>query len=325
LWFKIVFEGPTVFETVRIGVSSCLMGRKVRYDGGHKRDAFLVETFGKFVEWVEVCPEVEVGLGTPREAIRLVRDGDQVRLVGVESATDHTDRMRRWAAARVESLAGEALDGYILKRDSPSCGMERVKVYTLGGMPSREGRGLFADALISRLPLLPVEEEGQLADPRLREHFVERVFAHHRLRAFFSGRWTAGSLVAFHAAQKLSLLAHSPSGYAALGRLVARAGDMPRAELRAAYETGYMRAIAVVATPSRHVNVLQHMAGYFRKAVDEASRQELAQAIADYQQGLVPLIVPITLVRHLVRRCGIEYLAGQVYLEPHPKELMLEP
>ena len=312
-----------MFNTVRIGISSCLLGQKVRFDGGHKRDAFLVETFGRFVEWVEVCPEVEVGLGTPREAIRLVRDGAEVRLVGVKSATDHTDRMRRWAAVRVEALAREALDGYILKKDSPSCGMERVRVYTPGGMPSRDGRGLFAEALMARLPLLPVEEEGRLSDPRLRDHFVERVFAHRRLRDLFAGRWTAGSLVAFHSAQKLALLAHSPAGYAELGRLVARAGEMPRGELRAAYEAGYMKALATIATPRRHVNVLQHIAGYFRKVVDDASRQELAAAIADYREGLVPLIVPITLVRHHVRRCGIDYLEGQVYLEPHPKELML--
>jgi len=312
-----------MFNTVRIGISSCLLGQKVRFDGGHKRDPFLVETFGRFVEWVEVCPEVEVGLGTPREAIRLVRAGGDVRLVGVKSATDHTDAMRRWAAGRVEALARDTLDGYILKKDSPSCGMERVKVYTPGGMPARDGRGLFAEALMARLPLLPVEEEGRLSDPRLRDHFVERVFAHRRLRDLFAGRWTAGGLVAFHAAQKLALLAHSPAGYAALGRLVARAGDLPRAELRAAYEAGFVKALAVMATPRRHVNVLQHIAGYFKTALDEGSRRELAAAIADYQQGLVPLIVPITLVRHHVRRCGIAYLEGQVYLEPHPRELML--
>ncbi len=310
-------------EAVRIGVSSCLMGRTVRYDGGHKRDAFLVETFGRFVEWVEVCPEVEAGLGTPREPIRLVREGEQVRLLGVESATDHTDRMRRWAAARVGALARASLDGFILKKNSPSCGLEGVKVYRPGAGTSRDGRGLFAEALISRLPLLPVEDEERLANPRLRDPFVERVFAHHRLRVFFSSRWTPGSLVGFHAAQKLTLLAHSPCGYVALGRLVARAGDTPRAALRAAYETGYMSALATMATRRRHVNVLHHIAGYLNQSVDEASRQELASAIAAYQQGRVPLVVPVTLVRHHVRRCRIEYLAGQVYLEPHPAELML--
>jgi len=314
-------DDPVV--TVRIGVSSCLLGQKVRFDGGHKRDAFLVDTFGRFVEWVPVCPEVEVGMGTPREAIRLVRDGESVRLLGVKSATDHTAPMRTWAVRRVETLAGELLDGYILKKDSPSCGMERVRVYDPNGAPSRTGRGLFAEALLARLPLLPVEEEGRLSDPRLRENFVERVFAHHRLHDLFASRWTVGSLVRFHTAHKLALLAHSPAAYATLGRLVAGAAALPRPALRTEYERGFMAALEVMATPRRHVNVLQHALGYLRTRLDEESRGELAASIEDYSRGLVPLVVPITLLRHHVRRCGVEYLAGQVYLEPHPKELML--
>ena len=309
--------------TVRIGVSSCLLGQKVRFDGGHKRDAFLVDTFGRFVEWVPVCPEVEIGMGTPREAIRLVRDGESVRLVGVKSATDHTAAMRSWAAKRAEALAHDPLDGYILKKDSPSCGMERVKIYDPHGTPTRTGRGLFAEALLGRLPLLPVEEEGRLSDPRLRENFVERVFAHRRLRELFGSRWSIGALVRFHTAHKLTLLAHSPAGYAELGRLVAKAATLPRPALRSEYERQFMAALTVMATPRRHVNVLQHVLGYFKTCLDEETRRELAASIADYQQGLVPLVVPLTLVRHHVRRCGVDYLAGQVYLEPHPKELML--
>jgi uncharacterized protein YbgA (DUF1722 family)/uncharacterized protein YbbK (DUF523 family) len=309
--------------TVRIGVSSCLLGQKVRFDGGHKRDAFLVDTFGQFVEWVPICPEAEIGMGIPREPIRLQRVGSLVRLLGVKSATDHTDDMRRWAERRVEALAREDLDGYILKKDSPSCGMERVKIYDTGGAPARTGRGLFAEALIARLPLLPVEEEGRLSDPRLRDNFVERVFAHRRLRSLFAGRWTVGSLVQFHTAHKLTLLAHSPDTYRALGRLVAKAAALPRAEVKTEYESGFMNGLATLATPRKHVNVLQHMLGYFKKALDDASRVELAGAVADYQKGLVPLVVPITLFRHHVRRCGVGYLEGQTYLEPHPKELML--
>ena len=308
---------------VRIGVSSCLLGQKVRFDGGHKRDAFLVETFGRYVQWVPVCPEVGIGMGTPREAIRLVRTADELRLVGVKTSTDHTEDMRRWSRREADRLAKAELDGYILKKDSPSCGMERVKVYDANAVPARTGRGLFAEALMERLPLLPVEEEGRLSDPRLRENFIERVFAHQRLRALFTGRWTVGALMKFHTAHKLTLLAHSPSAYSGLGRLVAKASEMPRAELRAEYESAFMRALAVMATPRRHVNVLQHMLGYFRKPLDVESRAELAASIADYQAGIVPLVVPITLLRHHVRRCGVEYLAGQVYLEPHPRELML--
>lgn len=310
-------------EVVRIGISTCLLGEQVRFDGGHKRDSFLVETFGTFVEWVAVCPEVEVGMGIPREAIRLVRDGADVRLIGVKSAADHTSAMRRWASGRVEALADDDLDGYVLKKDSPSCGMERVKVYDPHGTSTRNGRGLFAEALIGRLPSLPVEEEGRLCDPRLRENFVERVFAYRRVRELFRGRWTTGALVKFHTAHKLTLLAHSPEAYRSLGRLVAEASSIPRPDVRARYVDGFMKALAVLATPRKHVNVLQHMLGYFRRLLDDASRHELAEAIADYQNGLVPLIVPVTLIRSQVRRCGVEYLAGQVYLEPHPKELML--
>ncbi len=309
--------------TVRIGVSSCLLGQKVRFDGGHKRDAFLVDTFGQFVEWVPVCPEAEVGMGIPREPIRLQRAGASVRLLGVKSATDHTEAMARWSARRAEALAREDLDGYILKKDSPSCGMERVKVYDANGAPARTGRGLFAEALIARLPLLPVEEEGRLSDPRLRDNFVERVFAYRRLRDLFSGRWTVGALVRFHTAHKLTMLAHSPDAYRALGRLVATSAELPRAVVKAEYESGFMNGLATLATPRKHVNVLQHMLGYFRKTLDEATRAELAEIVADYQEGLVPLVVPITLFRHHVRRCGVGYLAGQTYLEPHPKELML--
>jgi uncharacterized protein YbgA (DUF1722 family)/uncharacterized protein YbbK (DUF523 family) len=308
---------------VRIGVSSCLLGQKVRFDGGHKRDAFLVDTFGAFVEWVPVCPEVEAGMGLPREPIRLQRSGSDIRLVGVKSATDHTEMMTRYSTRRVEKLVREDLDGYILKKDSPSCGMERVKVYDAGGAPARSGRGVFAAALIAHFPLLPVEEEGRLSDPRLRDNFVERVFAYRRLRNLWSGRWTVRGLVEFHTAHKLTLLAHSPEAYEALGRLVAGATALPRAEVQARYEAGFMRGMATLATMRKHVNVLQHMLGYFRKALDEESRAELAQSIADYQKGLLPLIVPITLFRHHVRRCGVSYLAGQTYLEPHPKELML--
>jgi uncharacterized protein YbbK (DUF523 family) len=216
-------EAPAEETPIRVGISSCLLGQKVRYDGGHKRDAFLTDVFGPFVEWVPVCPEVEFGMGIPRESIRLVRDGEDVRLVGERSRTDYTATMRPWVRKRARELEKFDLCGYVLKKDSPSCGMERVRVYDANGVPSKTGRGLFADALISHFEALPVEEEGRLNDARLRENFVERVFAYHRLRALFSGRWTLGKLVAFHTAHKLQLLAHSPAGYRELGRLVASA------------------------------------------------------------------------------------------------------
>jgi uncharacterized protein YbgA (DUF1722 family)/uncharacterized protein YbbK (DUF523 family) len=307
----------------RIGISSCLLGQKVRYDGGHKRDVFLVETFGQFVRWVPVCPEVELGLGTPREALRLVRRDEAVRMVNSRSGDDLSEPMRAWAAKRVEWLARQDLSGYVLKKDSPSCGMERVRVYDQHGMPSKSGRGLFADVLMTRLPDLPVEEEGRLSDPRLRDNFVERVFAYHRLKAFFAGRWTVGGLVRFHTAHKLALLAHAQPAYAELGQLVASAKGTDRPALQSRYRVLFMAALSAMATPRKHANVLMHMAGYFKEALDTDSRQELLAAIEDYRNGLVPLVVPITLMRHHARRLGVSYLVEQIYLQPHPKELML--
>ena len=308
---------------IRLGISACLLGESVRFDGGHKRDPFLTETFGPLVEWVPVCPEVECGLGTPRESMRLVRVDAGIRLLTVRTAVDLTGQLQQYSQRRVGELESEDLSGYVLKRDSPSCGMERVKIYGGQGAPARSGRGLFAASLMERFPALPVEEEGRLGDPRLRENFVERVFAYWRLRGLFSGRWNLGSLVAFHTAHKLILMAHSPEAYRTLGRLVAQAHGVPRHDLQRRYSERFMSALTVIATPRRHVNVLQHMAGYFKNLLDPESKAELAATIDDYRRGLVPLIVPITLVRHHVRVHGIPYLAGQLYLDPHPKELML--
>jgi uncharacterized protein YbgA (DUF1722 family)/uncharacterized protein YbbK (DUF523 family) len=314
---------PTSTDSIRIGISSCLLGQQVRFDGGHKRDSFLVDTFGQFVEWVPVCPEVELGLGTPREALRLVTGGETVRMVNTKSGRDISTAMRTWARARVEALADERLAGYVLKKDSPSCGMERVRVYAPGGMATRSGRGLFAEALMQRFPDLPVEEEGRLSDPRLRENFVERAFANARLRRFFEGTWRLGDLVSFHAAHKLTLLSHSPADYAGLGRLVAAAKPIGRRELETQYRALFTKALATLSTTRKHTNVLMHMLGYFKRTLDDQSRAELLTNIEDYRQGLVPLVVPLTLLRHHVRQQGVEYLAGQIYLNPHPKEMML--
>ena len=308
---------------IRIGISACLLGEKVRYDGGHKWNAYLVETLGRFVEWVAVCPEVEMGLGTPRQTLRLVRIGEDVRMVMPKTGVDYSHNMREYAARRLGQLSAQDLCGYVLKKGSPSCGMERVRTFDSRGVPAKSGRGLFAEALLKYFPNLPVEEEGRLADPRLRENFVERVFAYRRLRTLFSGNWRLGELVAFHAAHKLLLMAHSPAVYTRLGRLTADGKKLPRAELRVQYESEFMQGLAEIATARRQTNVLQHIAGYFRPHLDEQSRQELHNLIQDYHRGLVPLVVPLTLIRHYVRQLEVPYLRGQAYLEPHPKELML--
>ena len=309
---------------IRIGVSACLLGQEVRFDGGHKRNDFLTGTLGDFVEFVAVCPEVDIGLGIPRESLRLVRGDDgAVRMVANKSGADVTEAMNAYAERRATAFEREDLSGYVLKKDSPSCGMARVRIYGRAGMPMRDGRGLFAEALIRRLPNLPVEEEGRLNDPSLRENFIERVFAYHRMRALFTGRWTAGGLVAFHTAHKLTLMAHSPRAYAELGRLVADSKHIERDGLCVRYAAEFMAAMKKLATPARHVNVMQHIAGYLRDGCDADSRRELMEAIDEYRRAMVPLVVPLTLIRHWVRRFDIAYLKGQTYLEPHPRELML--
>ena len=309
--------------TVRLGVSACLLGERVRYDGGHKRDAFLTETLGPFVEWVPVCPEVEIGLGTPRDTIRLVGDDETPRLVVERTNEDLSARMRRFAAVKARELETLGLDGYVFKRASPSCGLFRVRVYGEAGEPGRVGRGLYAAAVVHRMPTLPVEEEGRLTDARIRESFVERIFAAARWRAFMASRPRPRDLVAFHAGMKYAVLAHSPSLYGSLGRLVARAGTSTSAPLSREYGTALAAALAVPASRARHVNVLQHMAGFFKRELDSDDRAELTETFEAYRTGLVPLVVPITLIKHHVRRLGIAYLAEQVYLNPHPRELML--
>lgn len=307
-----------------MGVSACLLGREVRYDGQHKRDEFVVDVLGPFVEFVPVCPELEVGMGVPREPVRLVGPSATPRMVAERSGRDHTEAMVRFSEARAEELARLDLSGYVTKKDSPSCGMERVRVHSpKGGPPRRDGVGLFTRALMERLPLLPVEEEGRLHDPSLRESFVERIFAYARWKAAVADGMGRGDLVRFHTAHKLAVLAHSPAAYRRLGALVGGMRKGPITRTLAAYGEGLMQALRVPATRGRHANVLQHMAGYFRDLLDAADRKELAGAVEDYAKGLLPLVVPLTLFRHHVRRHEVAYLAGQTYLDPDPKELML--
>ena len=314
---------PPAGRTPRLGISACLLGQKVRYDGGHKRDLFLTELFGKFVEWMPICPEVEVGMGAPRETVRLVGVTTHPRIVAERSGKDWTDAMTHFTSQRLRDLAEKHLSGYVFKKNSPSCGMERVKVYNSKGMAECQGRGLFAAALMSRWPLLPVEEEGRLSDLKLRENFIERVFAYHRWQQISSNETTASALVRFHTSHKYLLLAHCQGHYRQLGRLVAAAKQRPLAAVCDNYGRVFMEALAVHATERSHANVLDHMMGHFSKQLTAPERQELVQLIGDYRRRLIPLIVPITLIRHYSKKYRIEYLQGQLYLEPSPKELML--
>jgi uncharacterized protein YbgA (DUF1722 family)/uncharacterized protein YbbK (DUF523 family) len=307
----------------RLGISSCLLGNAVRFDGGHKLDHSLRDTLGRFVTWVPVCPEVEYGLPVPREALRLVGDPAAPRLVTRRSGVDHTDGMRAYALRRVEELAREELCGFVFKSRSPSSGMRQVKVYGASGVPATTGVGIFARAFLDRFPLVPAEDDGRLQDPLIRESFIERVFAFARWRELVRGGGSAGAVVAFHTEHKLTLLAHSPRHYAALGRVVAEAGRLAREELHRRYLSTFMEGMRLVATTRKNTNVLQHAAGYFKRALGPAEKAELAEVIESYRLGHLPLIVPITLLAHHVRVHGEPYLARQRYLHPAPRELQL--
>jgi uncharacterized protein YbgA (DUF1722 family)/uncharacterized protein YbbK (DUF523 family) len=308
---------------IRLGISSCLLGEKVRYDGGHRWDRFITETLGKFVDFVPVCPEVECGLGVPREAMHLVASPEGPRLLTVRTQVDHTERMLAWARKRVVDLEQEDLGGFIFKSDSPSSGMERVKIYSGKGGAAKTGVGLFAREFMQHFPLLPVEEEGRLHDPGLRENFLERLFSLKRWRDTLALGPQPGHLVGFHTRHKLLIMSHSPKHYALLGKLVAQIKGSPLPEIYEQYQAQLMEALRLKATIKKHANVLLHVLGYFKKNLAPAEKGELLEIIDEYRQGYLPLIVPVTLLNHYVRKYGQAYLQDQYYLAPHPLELKL--
>jgi uncharacterized protein YbgA (DUF1722 family)/uncharacterized protein YbbK (DUF523 family) len=275
------------------------------------------------VEFVPVCPEVEVGFGVPRETLRLEGNIDAPRLVTTKTRIDHTERMLAWAARRVRELEKEDLCGYIFKKGSPSSGMMRVKVYSEKGQPVTKGVGLFARAFMAHFPLLPVEEEGRLHDPVIRENFIERIFTLKRWRDSLRGDRRFGRLVSFHTRHKLLILSHSPKAYREMGRLAAQGKPRDIGAVFGVYESLLMGALSLNATVKKNVNVLQHMAGYFKKALSPDEKQELQELIDRYHQSMVPLIVPVTLINHYVRKYDQAYLKDQVYLNPHPVALKL--
>jgi uncharacterized protein YbgA (DUF1722 family)/uncharacterized protein YbbK (DUF523 family) len=306
---------------IKLGISSCLLGEKVRYDGGHKLDHFLKDTLGKFVEWVPVCPEVESGLPVPREAMRLVGSPESPRLVKIRSGDDYTDRMLTWAGKRLSALEKEDLCGFIFKSKSPSSGMSGVKVYSPSGIPSRSGSGIFARAFMDKFRFTPAEDEGRLNDPGLRENFIERVFVFQRWKELRK-KGSLRNLVDFHTDHKLLFLAHSTTHYRTLGKLVANAKEHPES-LYNEYLKLMMEGLKLIATTKKNTNVLHHILGYFKKQLQPDEKQELLGIIEEYHSGFIPLIVPVTLIRHYVRKYDEPYLKRQVYLNPHPAELML--
>ena len=313
-----------VDDQPRVGISQCLLGDEVRYDGGHKRDVFLTDVLAPFVEWFPVCPEVEAGLGTPREAMHLAGDPDAPRLLTIRTKVDHTASLQAFSQRRVKELRECDLDGFIFKKNSPSCGVHRVKVYSEKGHPGKQGIGIFSAAMQETFPLLPVEEEGRLNDAPLRENFIVRIFCYRRWKTQVQQqRITRGMIVDFHSRHKYLLLTHSRSHYHNLGQLVAKAGRYTPRDLANHYGALFMDALKSKATVRKHVNVLQHLVGHFSKQLSAIERAELQETIQDYHNHFTPLAVPLTLIKHYVRILAVPYLLEQVYLNPHPKELVL--
>jgi uncharacterized protein YbgA (DUF1722 family)/uncharacterized protein YbbK (DUF523 family) len=308
---------------LKIGISACLLGENVRWNGGHALNRFVAHTLGRFVSFVPVCPEVECGLGVPRETLRLVGTVDSPRLVTSKTGIDHTERMQTWAEGRLDQLAQEDLCGFIFKKDSPSSGLLRVKVYNDKGQPVKNGVGMFARAFTERFPRIPVEEEGRLNDPKLRENFIEQIFALKEWRDTLAGGKSMGRLVAFHTRQKMLILSHSQKHYREMGKLVAAGKQTAPTLLYDQYEALLLDALRLKTTIKKNTNVLLHILGHFKKQLSGDEKQEMLELIDQYRAEQIPLIVPITLVNHYVRKYDKPYLAQQTYLNPHPLELKL--
>jgi uncharacterized protein YbgA (DUF1722 family)/uncharacterized protein YbbK (DUF523 family) len=307
---------------IRLGISSCLLGQKVRFDGNHKLDSYLTDTLGLYFEWVPVCPEVAIGLGVPRPPIRLVGSASTPRAVGVKDDTlDVTDKLAAYGRQQARQL--DDLSGYVFKSKSPSCGMERVKIYQRTGIPAKSGRGVYAEAFLSGQPWLPAEEEGRLSNPRLRENFIERVFVYRRWQELMTHGLTASRLVEFHTRHKLALMAHDVEAYRVLGRLVAQAGRRNLNEAGREYLAKMMLAFQRLGTPARHANVQMHLMGYLKHHLDAADKAELLGVIHAFRRGEIPIASPLTLLKHHFRRHPDPYIIGQTYLNPDPRELLL--
>ena len=309
---------------LKLGISSCLLGNKVRYDGQHKYDSWLVEELGKYVEFIPVCPEVECGLSVPREAMRLIGTPDDELMITINTKIDHTTGMLSFCKKRIKELKKEGLCGYVFKSKSPSCGMERVKLYPAsGGASNKTGIGLFAGEFIKAFPGLPVEEEGRLHDPELRENFIERLFVMHRWLTLLTKKPQLNDLISFHTKHKLLLMAHSPAHYRSMGKLVAEIKSYQTDDFLNLYYSQLIQACSKSASRSKHQNVMLHILGYFKQELSASEKAELLEIIDLYKAKHYPLVVPITLINHYARKYEKTYLQEQYYLNPHPLELNL--
>jgi uncharacterized protein YbgA (DUF1722 family)/uncharacterized protein YbbK (DUF523 family) len=309
-------------EKIKIGISACLLGEKVRYDGGHTLDRYITETFGQYFEWVPVCPEVEYGLPVPREAMHLTGEPASPRLVTVRTGIDHTDGMKKWAADKLSRLEKEDLCGFLFKSKSPSSGIGGIKVCSSSGITNK-GTGIFGGAFMHYFPLIPAIDDGRLHNPDLRENFMEQVLTYKRWQEFLKKGGKIRELIAFHTNLKLLILSHSPKHYSALGILVAQAKKYRPDVLYSEYIKILMEGLRLLATVKKNTNVLLHIAGYFKKRLSSDDKRELLEVIEEYHKGYVPFIVPIVLINHYVRKFDEPYLKTQFYLNPHPVELML--
>ncbi len=306
---------------IPVGISSCLLGEKVRYDGGHKNDSYINGTLSEYFEFKPFCPEMAIGLGVPRKTIRLVQVDEEVRCMGSDAdAVDVTDKLSQCASE--QKSWQQQLCGYIFKKDSPSCGMERVKVF-INGQPHKKGSGIYARTTMENFPWLPVEEEGRLGDPRLRENFIQRVYILYRWYQLMAEGMTVHKLGHFHSRHKLILMSHSQTGCQTLGQLVAGVTKDSLAEDADRYLLSMMSTLKKIATRPNHVNVLQHIQGYLKKNLDTDDKAELSEVIRRYADEELPLIVPVTLLRHHFRKSPDEYIANSYYMAPHPQELKL--
>jgi uncharacterized protein YbgA (DUF1722 family)/uncharacterized protein YbbK (DUF523 family) len=318
LWF--MSQGETG-NKIPLGISSCLLGEEVRFDGGHKNNAYITQSLGIYFKFEPFCPEVEIGLGIPREPIRLVITGNEVRCVGVkDNSLDVTDKLTMIADQQHDWQ--QEIYGYILKKDSPSCGMERVKQYRNGSV-ERAGVGIYASRIMQNFPNLPVEEEGRLGDPVLRENFIQRVFIYHRWGQLVKSELSWKALTSFHAQHKLILMSHDQDLARELGRELSESSSMDIGQYAEKYISKMTNVLKIKATRGNHVNVLQHIQGYLKKHLDKEDKRELTESIEQYRQGYLPLIVPITLLRHHFLKYPDDYIEQSYYMHPHPKELML--
>lgn len=308
-------------KKIQIGISSCLLGENVRFDTGHKRNTYITKVLSQFFEFRGFCPEVSIGLGVPRQTIRLVLEHDQIKCVGNKDKNlDVTEPL--YQSAEDQKHWHQELSGYILKKDSPSCGMERVRLYK-GDTPDRIGVGLYAKRLMENFPHLPVEEEGRLGDPILRENFIQRVFIYHRWNTLKEEGITWKNITEFHAQHKYIFMSHNQTDAKAIGGWLANSHLLPIEEASTIYLSKIMTLLKKRASKKGHANTLNHLQGYLKKSLSKEDKQELVDTINKYREGLLPLIVPITLLRHHFMHHPDEYITNSYYMKPHPSELML--